>query len=281
MRGRELDVGRGVLMGIVNVTPDSFYDGGRYLNPAQAVEHAKELIREGATIVDIGGESTRPGAQPVVAEEELQRVVPVVAKLAEETDAVVSVDTRHAVVARAALEAGAHIVNDVSALADEGMVEVVKEFGAGVILMHMHGTPATMQEQPLDAMEVVTCVLEFLEKRVAFALGAGIARAALAIDPGIGFGKTFLANERLIAELSTFMQLGLPIAIGVSRKRFIGARTGRDVEERLAGSLAAAVLAYERGARILRVHDVAATRDALAVAAGILGFRTGAPAEKG
>lgn len=269
-RGRVLDVSRGAVMGVVNVTPDSFYDGGRYAEMDRAVAHALALLQEGADIVDVGGESTRPGAVPVGVDEEIKRVVPVIERLACETDAVISVDTRHAAVARAALEAGAHIVNDVSALSDEGMATVVAEYGAGAVLMHMHGTPATMQEAPLNADRVVDVVREYLGQRIAYAERAGIARAALAVDPGIGFGKSYAANERLLAELERLLEWGLPIVIGVSRKRFIGERTGRDVEGRLAGTLAAQVLAFERGARVFRVHDVAAARDALRVTAAIL-----------
>lgn len=272
-RGRVLDVSRGAVMGVVNVTPDSFYDGGRYAEVERAVTHAQTLLQEGADIIDIGGESTRPGAAPVGVEEEMRRVVPVIERLARETDAVISVDTRHAEVARVALEAGAHIVNDVSALNDEGMAAVVAEYGAGAVLMHMHGTPATMQEAPLDADHVVDAVREFLGQRIAYAERAGIAREALAIDPGIGFGKSYAANERLLAELERLLEWRLPIVIGVSRKRFIGERTGREVEGRLAGTLAAQVLAFERGARVFRVHDVAAARDALRVAAAILAAR--------
>lgn len=269
-RGRVLDVSRGAVMGVVNVTPDSFYDGGRYAEVERAVKHARTLLQEGADIVDIGGESTRPGAAPVGVDEEMRRVVPVIERLARETDAVISVDTRHADVARAALEAGAHIVNDVSALRDEGMAAVVAEYDAGAVLMHMHGTPATMQEAPLDADQVVDVVYEYLGQRIAYAEGAGVAREALALDPGIGFGKSYAANERLLAELERLLDWKLPIVIGVSRKRFIGERTGRDVEGRLAGTLAAQVLAFERGARVFRVHDVAAARDALRVTAAIL-----------
>ncbi|MCX7846966.1 MAG: dihydropteroate synthase [bacterium] len=270
VRGRELDVGRGVVMGILNVTPDSFYDGGRYVDASRALAHARELMGEGAVIVDVGGESTRPGARPVAVEEELKRVLPVIEGLAGESEVVISVDTRHAEVAEQALRAGAHIVNDVSALADEGMAQVVAQYGAGVILMHMHGTPETMQDTPLQAGEVVREVKDFLAVRLKKAVERGIKKDALAVDPGIGFGKTFEANERLLAELEEFLEFGVPVVVGVSRKRFIGARTGREVQDRLAGSLAAAVLAYERGARVLRVHDVSATCDALRVADAIL-----------
>jgi len=276
VRGRVVDVTRGAVMGIVNVTPDSFYDGGRHADTARAIEHAKELLKEGADIIDVGGESTRPGAEPVEIEEELRRVVPVVARLARETEAVISIDTRHADVARAALGAGAHIVNDVSALGEAGMAGVIAEYGAGVVLMHMHGTPQTMQEAPLEAGEVVDTVHKYLASRVVYAERAGIAREALAVDPGIGFGKSSEGNERLIAELEVFLGWGVPVVIGVSRKRFIGVRTGREAEGRLAGTVAAEVLAYERGARVLRVHDVAAARDALNVTRAILAARSSA-----
>ena len=270
VRGRMLDLTRGALMGVLNVTPDSFYDGGRYDDAEHAWTHAMELINDGADILDVGGESTRPGAAPVDVDEELRRVLPVVQRLARETDAVISVDTRHAAVARAALEAGAHIVNDVSALGDPAMAETIGAHGAGVVLMHMHGTPQTMQDAPLDADEVLAAVRDFLAARVARVLDAGIARNAIAIDPGLGFGKTFAANERLIARLDELCGIGAPVVLGASRKRFIGARTGRAAGDRLAGTLAAHVLAFERGARVFRVHDVAAARDALLMAAAIL-----------
>jgi dihydropteroate synthase len=250
-------------MGIVNVTPDSFSDGGRFLAHDAAVAHGLELVRQGADLLDVGGESSRPGALPVDAEEELARVLPVVRELAEKAGVPVSVDTTKAAVARACLEAGARVVNDVTALrGDAEMAAVVRDFGAGVILMHMRGTPETMQENPAYG-DVVREVGDFLEERLQAAVEAGIAAGQVVLDPGIGFGKAVGHNLRLLARLGELGRRGRPVCLGVSRKGFLGAVLGRPLEERLAGSLAAACFGLAGGAALLRVHDVAPTRDAV------------------
>ena len=256
-------------MGIVNVTPDSFSDGGRLAGPSAAVEHALRLAGAGADILDIGGESTRPGALAVDADEEMRRVLPVIEALAGRIAAAISVDTTKAVVARAALRAGAHIVNDVSAgTQDPDMVAAVRQEGAGIVLMHMRGNPRTMQADPRYA-DVVADVREYLARRIEDLARAGVPAEAMAVDPGIGFGKTTAHNLALLAGLGAFVTIGRPVVVGHSRKRFIGDLTGRPVDERLAGSLAAAAAAVLKGANVLRVHDVAPTRDAARVAAAI------------
>jgi dihydropteroate synthase len=265
----EISLMRPVIMGILNVTPDSFYDGGRYALSDEACQHAEEMLREGTDIIDVGGESSRPGSQPVDTEEELQRVIPVIKWITSELDAVVSVDTSKAVVASEALDAGACIVNDISGLRDPGMTGILRGSGAGYVLMHMHGEPRTMQQEPLTATDVMDAVMDFFSERLAFCEQKGINLSTVVIDPGIGFGKTFDANEVLLARLGEFTTLKRPVLIGVSRKRFIGERTGRDADDRLAGSLAAHVIAYMNGAHIIRTHDVRATRDALAVAEAV------------
>jgi len=257
-------------MGVLNVTPDSFSDGGLFLDPDAAVARARQLAGEGADLIDIGGESTRPGAEPVAEPEELDRVIPVIERLAETLEVPISIDTSKSTVARAALAAGASFVNDVTALAgDPGMAEVVAESGAQVCLMHMKGEPRTMQEDPRYD-DVVSEVRAFLEQRLTFAVARGIPEQRIWLDPGIGFGKTLEHNLELIRRLGELVAIGRPVVVGASRKRFIGALTGRAEGERLAGSLAAAVIALERGASMLRVHDVAATRDALLVAGATL-----------
>jgi dihydropteroate synthase len=261
---------RPAVMGVLNVTPDSFSDGGLFLDPDAAVARARQLAGEGADLIDIGGESTRPGAEPVAEPEELDRVIPVIERLAETLEVPISIDTSKSTVARAALAAGASFVNDVTALAgDPGMAEVVAESGAQVCLMHMKGEPRTMQEDPRYD-DVVSEVRAFLEQRLAFAVARGIPEQRIWLDPGIGFGKTLEHNLELIRRLGELVAIGRPVVVGASRKRFIGALTGRAEGERLAGSLAAAVIALERGASMLRVHDVAATRDALLVAGATL-----------
>ena len=245
-------------MGVLNVTPDSFSDGGRYLDVDQAVEHAGRMAAAGADIIDVGGESSRPGAEPVSADEELRRVVPVIERLGRLT---VSIDTTKALVAERALSSGARIVNDISALRfDERMVDVVRDAGAGLVLMHMKGTPQTMQQEAQYA-QVVTDVLGFLRARVAFAIARGIAREQIAVDPGIGFGKTVEHNLRLLAHLDEFRLLGCPVLVGASRKSFIGKVLGREADDRLSGSVAVAAWAVTHGAKIVRVHDVAETAD--------------------
>ncbi len=263
LRDRTLTPGSPPLvMGILNVTPDSFSDGGQFPNTDAAVAQALRLIEQGADLLDIGGESTRPGSQPVELEEELSRVVPVVRRLAALTSTPLSVDTNKAEVARQVLEAGAHIINDITALAgDPAMLEVVRSHRAGVILMHMQGTPATMQVEP-RYNDVVAEVSNFLEARLQACIDLGIAASQVVLDPGIGFGKTTEHNLRLLAHLEELQRLGRPVCLGVSRKGFLGKTLGRPLPQRLAGSLAAACYALVRGsAQMVRVHDVAETRD--------------------
>lgn len=256
-------------MGVINATPDSFYGGSRCTDTDAAVARATVMDANGAAILDIGGESTRPGADSISIEEEARRVMPIIMRLTGMCSAALSIDTRKPAIARAALDAGVHIVNDVSAGADPEMFTVVREYNAGIVLMHMHGTPATMQTQPLDAENAMETLLAFFQRRIDAAVASGISPACIVLDPGLGFGKTARANERIVRDLPALTALGFPIMVGASRKWFIGARTGGDPETRLAGTLAAHVLAFSRGARIIRTHDVAATRDALLVAAGI------------
>jgi dihydropteroate synthase len=270
------------LMGVVNVTPDSFSDGGLFLDPGAAVAHGWRLAQEGAEILDVGGESTRPGADPVGAEEELRRVLPVVEGLSVMASGVViSIDTAKASVARAALDAGARLVNDVSALrGDREMAGVVAQSGVECCLMHMLGEPRTMQREPRYG-DVVEDVKAFLEQRLAFAVGEGIAEERVLLDPGIGFGKTLEHNLQLLRRLPELAALGRPLVVGTSRKSFIGrllAGAGAESEpaemmDRLPGTIATCVLAYERGASVLRVHDVAPVRAALEVAAATLSAR--------
>ena len=260
------------LMGIVNVTPDSFSDGGRYLSVDAAVAHALQLVDEGAGILDIGGESTRPGAVPVGAEEERRRVLPVIEQLAggELKDVAISIDTTKASVAQDALRLGATIVNDVTALrGDPDLAALCADAGARVCLMHMLGEPRTMQKNP-GYGDVVDDVKAFLASRVEFAMNAGIAEERILLDPGIGFGKTVEHNVALLARLEEIAALGRPLVIGTSRKSFLGRLTGREVDDRLAATIASNLVAYAHGARIFRVHDVAPVRDALTVAAATL-----------
>jgi dihydropteroate synthase len=256
------------LMGVVNVTPDSFSDGGLYLDPAAAIEHGLMLEAEGAAILDVGGESTRPGADAVPTAEELRRVLPVIEGLASGgASAQLSVDTSKATVAAAALAAGATLVNDVTALrGDAEMAGVIAGSGADCCLMHMLGDPRTMQLDPRYD-DVVAEVKAFLEERIAFAVAAGIEEQRILLDPGIGFGKTVEHNLELLRRVDELVALGRPVVIGTSRKGFLGRLTGRDVDRRLAATIASCVVAYERGARVFRVHDVAPVRDALTVAA--------------
>jgi dihydropteroate synthase len=254
------------VMGVVNVTPDSFSDGGLYLDPSNAIAHGFELAEDGADILDIGGESTRPGAAPVDEDEELRRVLPVVEGLAA-AGRQLSIDTSKAGVASAALSAGATFVNDVTALrADPGMAAVVAGSGAECCLMHMLGEPRTMQDDP-QYEDVVSDVKAFLEERLRFATDSGIDESKIVLDPGIGFGKTIEHNLELLRRLDELVAIGRPVMVGFSRKSFLGRITGREVGDRLASTVAVNVLAYERGARLFRVHDVAPTRDALTVAA--------------
>ncbi len=251
------------VMGIVNVTADSFSDGGRYLDLSRAIDHGLRLAADGAALVDVGGESTRPGAQPVPLELELGRVLPVVEALAREGVAV-SVDTMKPEVMRAAIGAGCVMVNDVNAFRAEGAIAAVAASGVGLCAMHMQGTPATMQAQPTYA-DVVSEVTDYLAGRAQALAAAGIARARIALDPGFGFGKTLAHNVALLAGLPRLAATGHAIVAGLSRKRSIGEITGRAVEDRLAGSVAAALVAVQNGAHVVRVHDVRETVDALKV----------------
>jgi dihydropteroate synthase len=262
LRDRVLTWERCLVMGVVNVTPDSFSDGGRHARPDQAIAHALDLIAQGADLIDVGGESTRPGSLPVAVSEELSRVLPVVEAIVRQARIPVSVDTSKAEVARACLDAGAQIVNDVTALAgDPLMVEVVRARGAGAILMHMQGTPQTMQIAPSYG-DVVVDIYRTFEERLQSLTGLGLDPARLVLDPGIGFGKTLAHNLALLANLARFQGLGRPVCLGVSRKGFLGKLLGRPVEQRLAGSLAIAGHALADGsAQVLRVHDVAETVD--------------------
>lgn len=261
-----LDVSRPRIMGIVNVTPDSFSDGGAHASTEAAIEQALRLEAAGADILDVGGESTRPGAEPVSVNDELERVIPVIEKLSETADALISVDTRKAEVMRAAVAAGADIINDISALThDPDALAAAVELGVPVVLMHAQGDPRTMQDNP-HYDDVLLDVFDFLEARIEACAMAGIAREKIIADPGIGFGKTFEHNLELVSGLSLFHGLGVPILFGASRKGFIGALTG--VEQagmRVAGSVGAALAAVGQGAQIVRVHDVQETREALTV----------------
>jgi dihydropteroate synthase len=260
------------LMGVVNVTPDSFSDGGEWFDGDAAVAHGLALVDEGAHLLDVGGESTRPGAAPVPVDEELRRVVPAVATLHEQVEeAVISVDTSKLAVAAAALDAGATYVNDVTAFrGDPGMAALVADRGATCCLMHMLGEPRTMQDDPRYD-DVVDDVRAFLEERLAFAVAQGVPEERIELDPGIGFGKTVEHNLELLRRLDELTDLGRPLVVGVSRKGFLGRVTGRErPADRAVATAAANVLAYERGGSVFRVHDVAATRDALLVAAATL-----------
>ena len=257
-----LDVPR--VMGIVNVTPDSFSDGGEHFDTDAAIAHGLRLVEEGADVLDVGGESTRPGADEVPVEEELRRVVPVIEALAARTQVPVSVDTSKPEVMRAAVAAGAGMINDVYALRREGALDAAAALGVPVVLMHMLGEPRSMQDEPRYD-EVVDEVHRFLAERIFAAQMAGIDKKHIVVDPGFGFGKTREDNLQLLARLERFTDLGVPVLAGLSRKRTIGELTGRDAAERVHGSVAAHLIAVQRGARIVRVHDVAATVDALKV----------------
>jgi len=264
LRTKTLSVGRiPLLMGIVNVTPDSFSDGGRFLDPAAAVEHGLRLAAEGADLLDIGGESTRPGSEPVSAEDEVRRVLPVVTALCEQTDVPISIDTTKAVVAGEAIAAGVEVINDISGLqSDPDMAAMAGQSGCGVCAMHIRGIPRTMQDQPIydDVLEEVFAHLR--ERRDAL-IAAGIEPSRIALDPGIGFGKTTAHNLTLLAGIERFQALECPILVGLSRKRFIGDVLGDPAADRTAGTIGAALAAARRGVQILRVHDVAAVRQAL------------------
>ena len=263
--GRVLKLDRPQVMGIVNVTPDSFSDGGAHDSLEAAVAHALKLVEEGADILDIGGESTRPGADEVSLEEELRRVIPVIERLAKQTSLPISIDTSKPEVMRAAIAAGAGMINDVYALRREGALDAAASLGVPVVLMHMLGEPRSMQQAP-DYDDVVGDVHRFLAERLFAAEMSGIAKKNLVVDPGFGFGKNTQHNLALLAQLERFTELGVPVLAGLSRKRTIGEITGREAaRDRVAGSVAAHLIAAQRGAMLLRVHDVAATMDALKV----------------
>lgn len=256
-------------MGVINITPDSFSDGGRFLDPALAYAQAERLIAAGADIIDIGGESTRPGAAPVSEAQELARITPVLARL-RDLPVPISVDTRRIAVMRAAMEGGASMINDIEALQSPGALSLLAQSDCAVCLMHMQGQPGTMQTAP-HYVDVVHEVAAFLAARVAAARAAGIALDRIVVDPGFGFGKTAAHNLALLRALGEFSSLGTAVLAGLSRKSMLGAITGRAVGERAAASVSAALIAVQRGAHIVRVHDVAATRDALTVWQAVLG----------
>lgn len=260
---------RPLIMGILNVTPDSFSDGGRYSKVSAAVDRGCRMREEGADIIDVGGESTRPGAQAVSAGEEANRVIPVIRALAGKTDATISVDTMKAAVAESAVEAGAHIINDVSAMThDPGMEEVARKSEAGVVLMHMRGMPRTMQADP-NYEDVVGEVHRYLRDRIEELVRKGFDKESLAVDPGIGFGKTVEHNLSLLANLDAFLDIGVPLVVGLSRKSFLGRITGRDVGDRLPASIAGLVFCVLKGVHVVRVHDVEASYDAARTVAAL------------
>ncbi|MGA8863885.1 MAG: dihydropteroate synthase [Gallionella sp.] len=259
----QFDLSRPLVMGIVNVTPDSFSDGGQYLRRDAALAHAQQLITDGADILDVGGESTRPGAKPVGIEEELDRVLPIIEEL-RGAPVPLSIDTFKPEIMKAAISAGARMVNDINALQDTAAMDALAASDAAVCLMHKQGNPQTMQQQP-HYENVVAEVSAFLRERTAAAEAAGIERGRIVIDPGFGFGKTLAHNLALLRELDKLAELGIPILAGLSRKSMLGALTGQDVAHRLPASVAAAVIAVQRGANIVRVHDVRATVDALRI----------------
>jgi len=268
-RNRVLDLTRPVVMGILNVTPDSFSDGGRYVRPDAAVDRAATMLAEGAAIIDVGGESTRPGATPVGETEEIERVVPIIERLARSVDVAISIDTSKPAVMAAATAAGACLVNDVYALQAPGARAWAASAGVGVCLMHMKGEPRTMQQRP-EYGDVVTEVCEFLARERADCVAAGIAHDAIVLDPGAGFGKGLEHNMTLLKGLARIAGLGSPLLVGVSRKSFIGRVLGRTTDERLYGGLGLAALAVSMGARIIRTHDVRPTRDAIDMVSAVL-----------
>jgi dihydropteroate synthase len=264
-----------LLMGVVNVTPDSFFDGGRFLEVGSAVAHALRLVEEGADLLDVGAESTRPGAEIVNEAEECRRAIPVVAAIARALTVPISIDTSKAVVAREALDAGAVLVNDVTALrGDPAMVDVVASVGAGIVLMHMQGTPQTMQRAP-HYDDVISEISEFFEERIRFAEAHGIVRRQIILDPGIGFGKLLVHNLTLINQLRSFEQFECPLLVGVSQKAFLGQLVDHPVQERQWATAAAVAMAVDRGAGILRVHDVKSMKDVVEVAAAIGRLKAG------
>ncbi|MBL0609695.1 dihydropteroate synthase [Aeromonas jandaei] len=263
-KGLSLSLERPHVMGILNVTPDSFSDGGHFNQIERAVAHARQMVADGATLIDIGGESTRPGAPDVSEQEELDRVIPVVERLVSECDVMLSLDTSKAVVMREGCKAGAHLINDVRALLEPGALDAAAEARVPVCLMHMQGQPRTMQVEP-HYDDLVGEVKAFFDERIAACLAAGIAREQLLLDPGYGFGKTLVHNYQLLAAQGELLDYGLPLLVGMSRKSMIGNLLNRPVGERLAGSLACALIGMQHGARIIRAHDVRETMDALRV----------------
>ncbi len=263
-RGRILSLAQPQVMGILNVTPDSFSDGGNNYQLDNAVNQALSMLAQGASIIDIGGESTRPGAQLVTLEQELQRVIPVIEALRKQSDCVISIDTSKPQVMAQALDAGADIINDVRALSESGALQVVAQAGVPVCLMHMQGQPQTMQCQP-SYSDLMSEIKRFFQQQITRCEKAGIEKQNIIIDPGFGFGKTLEHNFHLLAEFNQFESFGCPLLAGVSRKSMIGNLLGREVNERLAGSLAAAMIAVQKGANIVRVHDVQETKDALRI----------------
>jgi len=261
-RGRPLDLSRAAIMGILNVTPDSFSDGGIFLAPEKAVAHAREMVADGADVIDIGGESTRPGARPVSEQEEIDRVLPVIEAVVREVSVPISIDTSKPDVMRAAVKAGAGVINDVRALREEGALETAAALEVPVCLMHMQGEPRVMQQNP-EYTDVVAEVRTFLRERLEAARSAGISQDRLIIDPGFGFGKTLSHNLDLLRKLRELAALGVPLLAGLSRKSMIGMALGLPMERRLHTSVALALIAVQNGARIVRVHDVAPTREAL------------------
>ncbi len=266
---RTLDLSRPQVMGILNVTPDSFSDGGRFVSAPSAFEQAARMVEEGATLIDVGGESTRPGTAAVSEQEELDRVIPVIERLRRELDVVISVDTSTAAVITESTRAGAHFINDVRALQRPGALDAAAKSGLPVCLMHMQGEPDTMQNNPLYG-DVLADVTGFLRRRMAVCEKAGIDRQQMLVDPGFGFGKTLAHNLRLMNRLDALAELGVPMLVGVSRKSMIGSVLDRPVDQRLFGSLALAVIAVQKGARIIRAHDVAATVDAVRMAHAVI-----------
>ncbi|WP_421222079.1 dihydropteroate synthase [Aeromonas enteropelogenes] len=263
-KGLNLSLDRPHVMGILNVTPDSFSDGGNFTQLERAMTHARQMVADGATLIDIGGESTRPGAPDVSEQEELDRVIPIVERLVRECNVMISLDTSKATVMREGCKAGAHLINDVRALQEPGALLAAAEADVPVCLMHMQGQPRTMQVEPHydDLLEEVKA---FFDERIAVCEAAGIGREKLLLDPGYGFGKTLAHNYQLLAEQRGLLEYGLPLLVGMSRKSMIGNLLARPVDERLAGSLACALIGMQQGARIIRVHDVRETMDALRV----------------
>lgn len=266
--GRELRLDQPRIAGILNITPDSFSDGGKHLDADAAIAHGLRLAEEGADLLDVGGESTRPGAEPVSVDDEIARVVPVIQALAQQTNLPIAIDTSKPAVMRAAVAAGAGLINDVYALRNDGALDAAAELKVPVCLMHMQGEPRTMQRDP-HYDDVVSDVRRFLAERIFACEMSGIDKKRIVADPGFGFGKTLEHNLALLRALDQFAALGVPLMVGLSRKAMIGTLTGREVDQRAAGSAAAAIIAVQKGAMIVRVHDVAVTRDALAVWQGV------------